>query len=50
MLSKPLKVEFSEQEVALVANIDVNMGGSSFYTEIAKKTPAQLVHLNKGSV
>jgi hypothetical protein len=50
MLSKPLKVEFSEQEVALVANIDVSMGGSSFYTEIAKKTPAQLVHLNKGSV
>jgi len=50
MLSKPLKVQFSEQEVALVANIDVNVGDSSFYTNIAKKVPAQLVHVQGGSV
>lgn len=47
MLSKPLKVEFSEQEVGFVANIDLSVGDSGFMTEISKKLPARIVDLQQ---
>lgn len=47
MLSKPLKVEFSEKEVGFVANIDLTMGDSNFITKISKKIPARIVDLQQ---
>lgn len=48
MLQKPLKVEFADKEVALVANVDVNIGDSNFVTEMSKKIPARVVDLQTG--
>lgn len=49
MLSKPLKVEFSDKEVGFVANIDLTMGGNKFYSEVAKKLPVYMSDLKNGS-
>lgn len=47
MLSKPLRVEFPEGEVGIVANIDVSMGGDNFITQVSKKIPARIVDLQQ---
>lgn len=48
LFSKPLKVEFTEQDVAFTANIDLRMGDSNFITEISKRIPARIVDLQQG--
>jgi hypothetical protein len=50
MLSKPLQVQFSEQEVGFVANIDLRMGDETFITKLSKKIPARIVDLSQAKV
>ena len=49
MLSQPLKVEFSDKETAMVANIDLSVGDSGFMTEISKKVPINIRDLSQGN-
>lgn len=48
ILSKPLRVQFDDKEIAFVANIDLSVGNNDFVTKITKIIPATLTDYSTG--